>query len=120
MVKELEVGTPEKKKKKFLRIKTLFRTHIWNKKKYLFHTFGGRGGSSRWYGKFQTFLYFFIEPFPKWRKEYIYLGIYVSTYIILLFNPAGILSMRAGISLGPETMEDIEPGGEEGAVQGIE
>ena len=42
----------------------------------------------------------------------------ICIYIILLFNQAGIL--HEGGDLGPETMEDIEPGGEEGAGQGIE
>ena len=51
----LRVGSLKKQKKKFVRIKTLFRTHISNKKKYLFQNFGGRGGATG----------FVFEPFPK-------------------------------------------------------
>ena len=67
MLKELGVGTSDKKKKKFLHIKTLFITHIWNKKKYLFHTFEGGGGVPP-DGMENSILFFysFIEPFPKY------------------------------------------------------
>ena len=50
-------------------------------------------------------------------KKRIYLGIYVST--LFYYLPSWDLLYEGG-DLGPETMEDIEPGGEEGAGQGIE
>ena len=61
---ELGKGTPEKKKKKFLRIKTLFRTHISNKKKYVFPNFGEGGVPTEVRENSLIFFLFFIEPFP--------------------------------------------------------